>query len=257
MAEITLYKGDCLIEMNKINDKSVDMILCDLPYGTTQNKWDSIIPFDDMWKQYNRVIKDNGAIVLFCDGLFQAKLILSNEVNWKYNLVWNKILSTGFLNANRMPLRSHEEISVFYKNQCTYNPQMTKGEPSHGKGNNKNIKNNCYGHFNFVDNAGNTDKFPVSILNFQKPHPSKGVHPTEKPVDLLKFLIKTYTNENETVLDNCMGSGSTGVACKFTNRNFIGIEKDDIYFEIAKQRIENPETFTKPKEDKVSKYDLF
>ena len=258
MCEITLYHGDCLIEMNKINDKSVDMILCDLPYGTTQNKWDDVIPFDKMWKQYNRVIKDNGAIVLFCDGLFQAKLILSNEVNWKYNLVWNKILSTGFLNANRMPLRSHEEISVFYKNQCTYNPQMTKGEPLHGKGNNKNVeKFNCYGRYNFVDNAGNTDKFPVSILNFQKPHPSKGVHPTEKPVDLLKFLIKTYTNENETVLDNCMGSGSTGVACKFTNRNFIGIEKDDKYFEIAKQRIENPEAFSKPKEDKVSKYDLF
>jgi DNA modification methylase len=238
MSDVKLYKGDCLVEMNKIADKSVDMILCDLPYGTTQNKWDSIIPFNKLWEQYNRIIKDNGAIVLFCDGLFQAKLILSNESMWRYNLVWNKVLSTGFLNANRMPMRIHEEISVFYKNLGTYNPQKFKGNPLHGRGSGKNFNTfNCYGVHSFVDNAGNTDKYPVSILEFQKPHPSKGLHPTEKPTDLLEYLILTYTNENETILDNCMGSGSTGVAAVNTNRNFIGIELDDNYFSIAEDRI--------------------
>ena len=265
MAEITLYKGDCLIEMNKINDKSVDMILCDLPYQVTQNSWDIIIPFDEMWKQVNRVIKDNACICFFCDGMFQAKLMLSNEKMWRYNLVWNKVLCSGFLNANKMPLRTHEEISVFYKSLPTYNPQKTRGKPLHGMGQKFKTtvrKNNNYGKIDTcknpsIDREGDTDKFPISILTFPRKASCNMIHPTEKSVELLQYLIKTYTNENETVLDFTMGSGSTGVACKFTNRNFIGIEKDDIYFEIAKQRIENPETFSKPKEDKVSKYDLF
>lgn len=135
MSEITLYKGDCLVEMNKITDKSIDMILTDLPYGTTQNSWDNVIPFDKMWEQVNRVIKDNGCICFFCDGMFQAKLMLSNEKMWRYNLVWNKVMSSGFLNANRMPLRSHEEIAVFYKNLPTYNPIKTKGKPLPSRGN--------------------------------------------------------------------------------------------------------------------------
>lgn len=242
-----LLHGDCLEKMKDIQDKSIDMILCDLPYGTTQNPWDSIIPFEPMWKQLNRIIKDNGAIVLFCDGLFQAKLILSNEKMWRYNLVWNKVLISGFLNANKMPLRSHEEISVFYKKLPTYNPQKTKGNPLHGMGNKFKYterKNNNYGKINSCRNPssnrmGDTTKYPKSILKFERKSSAKMLHPTEKPIPLLEYLIKTYTFENETVLDFTMGSGSTGVACVNTNRNFIGIELDDKYFEIAKNRIES------------------
>ena len=244
MSDITLYKGDCLVEMNKIADKSVDMILTDLPYQVTQNSWDNIIPFDEMWKQVNRVIKDDGCICFFCDGMFQAKLMLSNEKMWRYNLVWNKVLSSGFLNANKMPLRSHEEIAVFYKNPPTYNPQKTKGKPLHGRGNNlEGRKFNNYGEVKkLVDNEGCTDKFPISILTFSKRHASIMLHPTEKPIPLLEYLIKTYSNKGETILDFTMGSGSTGVACCITKRNFIGIELDENYFEIAKKRIEESNT---------------
>lgn len=238
---IDLRLGDCLELMKEIPDKSIDMVLCDLPYGTTKNKWDSVIPFEQLWKQYNRIIKDNGAIVLFADGLFMCNLILSNVKIWRYNLVWDKVLSSGFLNANKMPLRRTEELCIFYKKLPTYNPQKTKGKPNHSKGKPKVNENNNYGDFNFVDNLEKLGdlKHPTSLLTFSKTHPSKMKHPTEKPVALLEYLIKTYTIENETVLDNCMGSGSTGVACVNTNRNFIGIELDEKYFEIAKSRIEN------------------
>lgn len=236
MSKITLWKGDCLEKMKDIQDKSIDMILCDLPYGTTQNSWDIIIPFDKLWEQYNRIIKDNGAIVLFCDGLFQAKLILSNEKMWRYNLVWNKVLTSGFLNANKMPLRNHEEISIFYKKLPTYNPQKVIGNFCHKRGKSKSTLNN-YGNYEGVETEGNL-KYPKSILTFKKKSSSTMIHPTEKPIELLQYLIKTYSNENDTVLDNCMGSGSTGVASLSCNRNFIGIELDDKYFEIAKDRIE-------------------
>lgn len=237
-----LYKGDCLEIMKDIPDKSVDMILCDLPYGATRNKEDKILPFAPLWKEYKRIIKDNGCIALFAQGKFYMDLYNSNKKMFRYDLVWDKELTTGFLNARRMPLRRHEQIAIFYKKLPTYNPQFTQGQPLHGRGTaykTKELKNNNYGDFNVLEDTrkGATDKYPTSILQFAKSHPSKAQHRTEKPVALLEYLIKTYTYEGDTVLDNCMGSGSTGIACKNTNRNFIGIELNDEYFEIAKQRI--------------------
>ena len=243
---IELYKGDCLEVMKDIKDKSIDMILCDLPYGLTQNKLDIIIPFKPLWKEYERIIKDNGCIALFAQGLFYVDLINSNRKLFRYDLVWDKVLTSGFLNAKRMPLRQHEQIAIFYKKLPTYNPQFTQGKPLHGKGvayKNKEIKNQNYGCFKTTDDLrkGSTEKYPTSILKFPKPHPSIAKHGTEKSIECLEWLIKTYTNEGETVLDNCMGSGSCSVACVNTNRNFIGIELDENYFNIAKKRIENVE----------------
>lgn len=240
MLNVNLLKGDCLELMKDIPDGSVDMILCDLPYGTTRNKWDTVIPFDKLWKQYKRIIKEHGAILLFGQELFMAKLILSNERFFRYTLIWDKVLTTGHLNANRMPLRSHEAIAVFYKHLPTYNPQKTLGNPNHGAGSsigNLPKINNNYGKYNIKDSDKTGMKFPKSIITFKKTHPSVSVHPTQKPVALLEYLIKTYTNENETVLDNTMGSGSTGVACVNTGRNFIGMELDCNYFKIAEERI--------------------
>ena len=236
----SLLHGDCLELMKTIPDRSIDMILCDLPYGVTKNHWDITIPFDKLWNLYNRIIKDNGAIVLFADGIFMSKLMLSNLKMWRYNLIWDKVSPSGFLNANRMPLRRTEEICVFYKKLPTYNPQKIKGKPSHSKGRIKENKNNNYGEFKFVDNSKELGdmKYPTSLLKFSKVSPSKMQHPTQKPIDLLEYLIKTYSNEGDTVLDNCMGSGSTGVSALKTGRNFIGIELDENYFQIAKKRIE-------------------
>lgn len=242
-----LLQGDCLELMNKIPDKSIDMILCDLPYGTTKNKWDSVLPFDKMWEQYGRIIKENGCIALFADGMFMSDLMQSNKKLWRYNLVWDKELISGFLNANRMPLRSHEEICIFYKKLPTYNPQFTDGEPLHGMGtkfSQEKNKNNNYGNFDSCNNpsakrTGDTKKYPKSIVKFSRPASCVMIHPTQKPVELLEWLIKTYTNENDFVLDNCMGSGSTGVAAVGINRNFIGMELEEKYFNIAKERIEN------------------
>ena len=241
---IELLQGDCLKLMKSIPDKSVDMILCDLPYGVTQNKKDVAISFTELWEQYERIIKDNGAILLFAQGKFYVDLVNSNRKLFRYDLVWDKQLVSGFLNAKRMPLRQHEQIAVFYKELPTYNPQFTQGEPLHSKGTsytNKEHKNENYGDFHVTDDsrAGSTEKYPTSILSFAKPHPSVAKHRTEKSADLLSYLIKTYTNDGELVLDNCMGSGSTGIACVNTNRKFIGIELDKQYFEIAKSRIES------------------
>lgn len=254
MLNYKLYQGDCLEVMKDIPDKSIDMILCDLPYGVTRNNWDSEISLDALWEQYIRIIKDNGAICLFADGMFMAKLMMSNPKMWRYNLVWNKVLASGFLNANRMPLRSTEEIVVFYKKQPIYNPQKTKGKPNHSKGkavgkesDDETQVNNNYGNYTIVDNSKELGdmKHPTSLLVFSKPHPSISLHPTEKPVELCEWLIKTYTNENMTVLDNCMGSGSTGIACINTNRNFIGIELEEKYFDIAQNRIKEVANKTK------------
>ena len=241
---IDLKKGDCLEVMKNIPDNSIDMILCDLPYGVTQNKKDIKIPFKQLWEQYERIIKENGSICLFAQGQFYVDLVNSKRELFRYDLIWDNVLSSGFLNANRQPLRKHEQIVIFYKKLPTYNPQFSKGKPLHGKGilyKSKENKNNNYGKFNPLEDTrkGSTDKYPTSIITVSKSHPSKYMHPTEKPVDLLEYLIKTYTNEGETVLDNCMGSGSTGVACINTNRNFIGIELDEKYFNIAKERIKN------------------
>lgn len=231
--------------MKDIPNKSIDMILCDLPYGVTaKNKWDNVIPFEPLWREYTRIIKEHGAIVLFGQDKFTAECMLSNKKMHRYNLIWDKVLTSGFLNANRMPLREHEDIMAFYNKLPTYNPQKVKGNPCHSKGkvvgnnNDVQLKNNNYNDFICVNTEGDM-KFPTSILRFPKPHPSKCVHPTQKPVELLEYLIKTYTNPGDVILDNCMGSGSTGIACIHTNRNFIGIEIDNKYFEIAKERIEN------------------
>ena len=233
---IDLRQGDCLQLMKEIPDKSIDMILCDLPYGTTKNNWDSIIALNDLWKHYTRIIKDNGAILLFGQVPFTADLICSNYKMFRYEWVWKKTMGTGFLNAKKMPIKLHENILVFYKKLPTYNPQMRKGFKPYSTA--RGDKNTTYGKFdNTYISSSDGDRFPVDVLEFK--HDKQKLHPTQKPVALLEYLIKTYTNENELVLDNCMGSGSTGVACINTNRSFIGIELDPKYFEIAKERIEN------------------
>lgn len=223
------------MEMKNIPDKSVDMILCDLPYGTTRNKWDAIIPFDKLWEQYNRVIADNGAIVLFCDGMFTADLMDSNRKMWRYNLIWDKQRGCDFLNANVKPLKCHEDIAVFYKKKPKYNKQywyshpykMTKnGTLSDNYGDRKPVWSES------VDGKRN----PLTILSFARD--GSRLHPTQKPVSLCEYLIRTYTDEGDTVLDNCMGSGSTGVAAISTGRNFVGIELDKGYFDIASKRIQ-------------------
>lgn len=239
---LNLYNADCLEFMKNIPAKSIDMILCDPPYGVTRCKWDKEIDLKQMWTQYERIIKDNGVICLFAQTKFFIKLVNSNEKLFRYDLIWDKVLVTGFLNANRQPLRQHEQIAIFYKKQPKYNPQMGIGKPLHGKGNmtNEKIKkNNVYGKFYKTPDLrkGSTEKYPTSILRFQKLHSSKMIYPTEKPIELLEYLIRTYTDENDLVLDNCMGSGTTGLACKNTNRNFIGIEINRDTFELAKKRL--------------------
>lgn len=246
MENITLYKGDCLEIMQKIPDKSVDMILCDLPYGTTQCKWDSVIPFLPLWEQYERIIKDNGAIVQFSTQPFTTDLINSNRKLFRYEIVWKKTVGTNFLNANRMPLRAHENILVFYKKLPVYNPQKTrKINQNYGKTRIKNAdRMKQYGKVAAQDYTDTGERYPVDVIEFSNwngvvyGNTNKATkHPTQKPVALLEWLIKTYSNEGELVLDNCMGSGSTGVACVNTNRRFIGIELDDNYFNIAEKRI--------------------
>ena len=279
-----LYCGDCLEVIKEIPSKSIDMILCDPPYQVTQNKWDIIIPMNDyiiindevlekdefylqqftkglskkeidkawkenkqegLWAHYNRIVKDNGAILLFGQDIFSAQLINSNLKMYKYKWFWKKDRPSGFLNAKKMPLKDVEEILVFCKKCPIYNPQFWEGIPLHGMGTKYkegNLGNNNYGKFASHTNPsanreGDTKKYPRQVLEFKRPHPP--IFPTQKPVDLCEYLIKTYTNEGDLVLDNCMGSGSTGEACIETNRNFIGIEKDEKYFKIAKDRLKN------------------
>jgi len=237
ISNLRLFKGDCINVMKSIPDSSVDMILCDLPYGTTQNKWDSVIPFNSLWKEYDRIIKDNGAIVLFGQGLFSSRLVCSNEKMFRYRLIWEKTKAGGFLNVRRMPMQSHEELNVFYKKLPTYNPQMFEGEPYKRKAvTNGDGKN--YGKFERVGKEliNNGTRFPRSIIKIKNGN-YKSLHPTQKPVELLEYLIKAYTNKGEVVLDNCMGSGSTGVACNNTGRNFIGIEMNEDYFNAAVKRM--------------------
>ena len=241
-------KGDCLERMKDIESGSIDAIITDPPYGTTACKWDSVIPFDLMWEQLNRVIKPNGAIILFGSEPFSSSLRMSNIKNYKYDWIWDKIQPSNFLNAKKQPLRQHETISVFYKKQPTYNRQFTerpiKDQRPNAIRNKKNQRNqNGQEHtgkhiMGYSSDYDYTKVNPKSILNFtRQPKRIKLKHPTQKPVALMEYLIKTYTNENEIVLDFTMGSGTTGVACKNLNRSFIGIEMDDKYFEIAKERI--------------------
>lgn len=244
MSDVQLFQGDCLELMKDIPDKSIDMILCDLPYGTTACKWDTIIPFEFLWCEYNRIIKDNGAICLFGAEPFSSKLRVSNLQDYKYDWVWRKPRGTGHLNAKKQPLRDVENISVFYKKQCVYNPQFTKGEPYSALKGGKTSRvsesgETTYGKFmNGAEYRNDNDgfRYPKQVIEFGVVERNT-VHPTQKPVALLEYLIKTYTNEGDLVLDNCMGSGSTGVAAVNTNRNFIGMELDENYFQIAKERI--------------------
>jgi site-specific DNA-methyltransferase (adenine-specific) len=218
--------------MKRITDKSIDMILCDLPYGTTACKWDSIIPYEKLWEQYNRIIKDKGAIVLHCEQPFTTTLINSNLKNYKYSWIWYKHQVSGFLNAKKQPLRNCEDIAVFYKKQPTYNPQMTKGKMQlkNTGGDSKN-----YNKFEAQPHYSN-EYYPTSLLDFPLKRFKNG-HPTQKPVELEEYLISTYTNEGEIVLDNCMGSGTTAIACININRNYIGFELDNTYYNLAKERI--------------------
>lgn len=218
--------GDCLDIMKEIPDNSIDMVLCDLPYGTTQNKWDSIIPLDQLWKEYHRIVKDNGAIVLTSQGIFTAKLILSNEKNFKYKTVWEKSKSTNFLNAKKQPLRKHEDICVFYKKQPTYNPQMTEGE-AYNKGFRKEQLTGSYGDFKSTEVKSDGKRYPTDIVYFKTAESEGAVyHPTQKPVELGRYLIRTYSKKGDIILDNTCGSGSFPVAAVLEHRNFIGIEKN-------------------------------
>lgn len=238
---IKLYQGDCLDIMGgNIPDKSIDMILCDLPYGTTQCSWDTIIPFEPLWAQYKRVIKDNGAIVLFGSEPFSTLLRLSNLKQFRYDWIWEKEQGANFMLCKYQPYKVHEIISVFSKKCHKYFPQMTLGNPYvSGKGTSGDIT----GNVQKVQTVNMGQRYPRSVQHFNTDKSEGSFHPTQKPVALLEYLIKTYTNEGEVVLDNCMGSGSTGVACIGTNRKFIGIEKDEKYFYIAKKRIEEQTFF--------------
>jgi len=231
-----LMQGDCLERMKEIPDGSVDMILTDPPYGTTACKWDSIIPLEPMWEQLKRVIKPNGAIVMTASQPFTSALIMSNEKAFKYCWAWEKGKGTGFLNAKKQPIRCIEDVVVFYSKQPTYMPQgLVAGDFSNGrKSKEATGKGEAYGAQTNSENAKFTN-YPRQLLKFSGVH--KPTHPTQKPVALMEYLIKTYTNEGETVLDFTMGSGTTGVACKNLNRSFIGIELDEEYFKIAQERI--------------------
>jgi site-specific DNA-methyltransferase (adenine-specific) len=235
--QTTLAHGDCLELMSDIPDGSIDMVLCDMPYGTTRNKWDTIIPLEPLWEHYKRLIKPNGAICLFSQMPFSATLVCSQPRLFRYEWIWEKTNATGFLNANKMPMKSHENILVFYKALPTYNSQETIGKAYHCRRTANHTS--VYGAFNESELYNHGTRLPRDVLRFSSDKQKSAYHPTQKPVALLEYLINTYTNEGETVLDNCMGSGSTGVACVNTGRKFIGIEIDDNFFNIAKERIDN------------------
>ncbi len=247
MEDIKLYNGDCLEIMQQLIDNGVkvDMILTDLPYGTTACKWDNIIPFEPLWEQYERIIKDNGAIILFGTEPFSSELRLSNKSDYKYDIYWVKEKPTNFMQVKKRVGKLTENICVFYKKQCTYNPQMVKhngkkvtNKPSEKNAKFKSVVSSNSPTLSIKPYEDTGYRYPCDILNINREKLGSTVHPTQKPVELLKWLIKTYTNENEIVLDNCMGSGSTGVAAINCNRKFIGIELDENYFKIAKERID-------------------
>lgn len=237
---ISIYNNDCLDEMENIGDKSIDLILCDLPYGTTQCYWDVIIPFDNLWAAYNRIIKDNGVILLFGNEPFSQYLRISNIKNYKYDIYWEKERLTNIHQVKRRVGKTVECISVFYKNQCVYNPQMVnyfgpkrKNQVLNGKIGSLSDNNKNY----VIPYNDNGLRYPTQVWKYKRDILKQNLHPTQKPVKLLEDLIKTFSNENDVVLDNCMGQGSTAIACINTNRNFIGIELDKEYYNVAKNRI--------------------
>lgn len=239
-----MLQGDCLEVMKDISDNSIDCIICDLPYNITACSWDNLIPFDKLWEQYNRILKDNANIILFSSGNFTFELYSSNPKQYKYKLIWKKNVPTGMASAKYRPMKYYEEILVFQKGKGVYNPQMKDrvGE-----------KKECYKYDHYCGGNNHLSDFkkqpkrydpnkvqPSDVLEFNVvPNRNGKLHPTQKPIELLEWLVKTYSNEEDTILDNCMGSGTTGVACKRLNRKFIGIEMDKKYFNIAKERIEN------------------
>lgn len=228
-----IYNEDCLVGMQRIPDKSIDMILCDLPYGTTRNSWDSVLPLNKLWEQYERIIKDNGAIVLTAQTPFDKALGTSKPEWLRYEWIWEKTNATGHLNANRMPLKSHENILVFYKELPIYNPQFTYGKPY--KATNGTHSSNYGKQKDNIETVNDGYRFPRSVLFFK--NEKDNFHPTQKPVELFEYLIKTYTNDEGVVLDNCIGSGTTAIACINTNRNYIGFEIDEEYYRKAIDRI--------------------
>jgi len=250
----TIIEGDCLEVMKKFPSKSIDMILCDLPYGTTQNHWDSIIPLDKLWIQYERIIKDTGVIALTSQGLFTAQLMLSNAKLFKYKITWVKSKPTNFLNAKKQPLRKHEDICIFYKKQPTYIPQMTMGEP-YNKGFRKNQLTGSYGDFKTVEVKSNGDRYPTDVIYFKTAESEGPVfHPTQKPVSLGKYLIKTFTREGDIVLDNACGSGSFLVSAVLEGREFIGIEKNQEVYLFKKKRVDYIEVCEKRVHEAQNQY---
>lgn len=241
-----IYNADCLELMKEIPDKSIDMICADNPYSVLSRsnpkaQWDTLIPLEPLWDQYERVIKDNGAIILFGQGMFTAQLMMSNPKLWRYNLIWDKHRVTGFLNANKMPLRCHEDICVFYKQLPTYNPQMEElngRERNHPQGYGEHREyNQCYGKIKRITPQIYDKKHPRSIIKIPREHDGKQIHATQKPVELIRWLIRSYSNEGDIVLDNCSGSGTTAVAAFREKRHFICIEKDPRYWELSVERI--------------------
>lgn len=258
-----VFLGDCLELYKNLEPKSIDLILTDLPYGITQNKWDTIIPFDKLWEMVNYLLKPNGAFITTASQPFTSALVMSNPKMFKYEWIWSKVSTTGFLNAKKMPLKAHENILVFYSKQPIYNPQKTDRTDKEIR---RGWENKTYSFLGKENkNTGNYGKFVNNVsedYEFDKKHPNsiliysngngwskRGNHPTQKPVALFEYLLKTYSNENMTIFDPCMGSGTTGVACKNLNRNFIGIEKDEAYFKMAEQRINARTLFSPPLKD--------
>jgi len=240
---IQLYHGDCLKLMFDLPDNSVDMVCCDMPFGTTACKWDTVLPLDMLWCHYKRVVKENGAIVLNASQPFTSSLIMSNPKMFRHEWVWDKVKPSNFLNAKIEPLRQHESILVFGKKKTIYNPQMTDGKLRNKQPDRKTYDDSAYGEIKKGRKNINSKMYPKTIVKVSNASQKGKVHPTQKPLELIEYLIKTYTNKDDTVLDNCMGSGTTGVACKNLNRNFIGIELDNKYFQIAKERIESVQEF--------------
>jgi len=239
-----IYNIDCLIGMQEIEDASIDLIICDLPYGTTRNEWDSVIPIDELWKQYERIIKENGAIVLFSQMPFTAYLVMSNPKLFRYEWIWEKDNGTGFLNSKHAPLKKHENILVFSKCsfvRMTYNPQMGKGKLYEQKSG-RASRNYDYSTMRPVVTKNDGFRFPNDVLKFNRD--KEKIHPTQKPTALIQYLIRTYSNEGDLVLDNCMGSGTTAISCINTRRNFIGFETDERYYQKSMERIKNEQMQT-------------
>ncbi len=238
---VSIHVGDCLSVMSSIPDSSIDMVLADLPYGTTQCAWDAVIPFDQLWAHYRRITKPNAAIVLCAAQPFTSLLIASNLAEYRYEWIWEKGNATGFLNAKKQPLRAHESAQVFYRRQPTYHPQMTSGH-ARKTTSRKTVDSECYGKAMSLTDYDSTDRYPRSVQFFSSDKQRGNYHPTQKPVDYMKFLLRTYTNRGYTVLDNTMGSGTTGVACvelPDLELNFIGIELDPAIARTARERIDD------------------